>query len=69
MEERRKKCKTHCANLQAKKKTRTTNKTKQLRVSQDKKYFTKTTNSKHKLKEIFKQESKMRTKLSWKLFS
>ncbi len=64
MEETRKKCKTHCANLQAKKKERITNKTKQLQVSQDKFFFTKTTNSKHKLKKIFKQKSKVRTKLS-----
>jgi hypothetical protein len=58
MEKTRKNCKTHCANLQAKKKERKTNEAKKLQVSQDKNYFTKTTNSKHKLKKNSRKRAK-----------
>jgi hypothetical protein len=70
MEKARKKCKTHCANLQAKEfKYNNNNNNNNNNKMQDnyefhktKKYFIKTTNSKHRLKKIFKQKSKVRTK-------
>jgi hypothetical protein len=58
MEETRKKCKTHCCKLASKEKRKKNN----YEFHGTKKYFIKTTNSKHKLKRIFKQKSKVRTK-------